>query len=457
MMRLFLIIFLVVTFGIQSNAQKTISDETEFVQKKKFKVKSQRRLKKQLDKLPIFKNSFSGLCVYDIAKKKYIIEYNSDKYFTPASNTKLFTLYAGLKTLENNIPTLYYTEKKDSLIIWGSAAPTLLYSVFNDSTAYNFLRNSKKQIYFSNTNFLNKHFGYGWAWDDFNDYYSKELTALPIFGNAIKVTLYPNGNWDVNPKQFKDSIKVMGYGKRFRIKRELNSNKFNMWLSATNDTLHKEIPFISSSELSLVLLSDSLNKIIIPINRLMLKKDIINTIYGIKSDSIFKTLMLESDNYLAESVILMSASHYGKIDSLKTTYQIETITDSLLSDITQKPRWVDGSGLSRYNLFTPQSMVEILIKIRTETLLKNGNMNSLFEIFPTGGQTGTLKKRFTNYPPFIYAKTGTLSNNHNLSGYLVTKSGKLLIFSYMNNHYKYKTSTIKKQTDKILEDFYLYY
>ena len=102
-------------------------------------------------------------------------------------------------------------------------------------------------------------------------------------------------------------------------------------------------------------------------------------------------------------------------------------------------------------------MVEILLKIRTKVLETDGNMDKVFELLPTGGNTGTLDGRFKDYSQFIYAKTGTLSNNHNLSGYIVTKSGKLLVFSYMNNHYRYKTSTIQKQTDTILKDFYLYY
>jgi D-alanyl-D-alanine carboxypeptidase/D-alanyl-D-alanine-endopeptidase (penicillin-binding protein 4) len=458
-MRLLATITLQILLSITSNAQpknSEVLDEVTLVITNKFKVNSERRLIKQLKTLPVFENSFSGLCVYDVKKEKYVIQYNSDKYFTPASNTKLFTFFSGLNNIDTKIPVLYYVEKNDSLIIWSSGAPTLLYSVFDDTTAFNFLRNTDKNIYFSDSNFKNNHFGLGWAWDDFNDEYSKEVTPLSVYGNAIKVTLFPDGKWNVNPKQFRDSIEVMGYGEKFKIKREFDSNQYKMWLINSTDTLQKEIPFITSTQLSLELLSDSLKKSIVAISK-NFGDERIKTLYGIEADSIYKVLLQDSDNYLAESIIMMSSLKLGQNDSIKTSLQIDKILETQLDDLAQKPRWVDGSGLSRYNLFTPQVMVEVLIKIRKKALITDGNMDRVFELLPTGGKTGTLEDRFTNYLPFIYAKTGTLSNNHNLSGYLVTKSGKLLIFSYMNNHYKYKTSTIQKQTDKILEDFYLYY
>src|ERR1700759_169377 len=38
-----------------------------------------------------------GICLYDPTTAAYKYDYQSDKYFIPASNTKLFSLYAGLK------------------------------------------------------------------------------------------------------------------------------------------------------------------------------------------------------------------------------------------------------------------------------------------------------------------------------------------------------------------------
>jgi len=45
---------------------------------------------------------------------------------------------------------------------------------------------------------------------------------------------------------------------------------------------------------------------------------------------------------------------------LSTEWTIDSLLKTDLKDLPQKPRWVDGSGLSRYNLFTPQSFVWLL-------------------------------------------------------------------------------------------------
>src|SRR5690606_33839696 len=115
-----------------------------------------------------------------------------------------------------------------------------------------------------------------------------------------------------------------------------------------------------------------------------------------------------------------------------------------LSDLTQPPKWVDGSGLSRYNLFTPESMVQVLNKMYDEF-----PKDRLFSLFPVGGVSGTLENWYPGNPePYIFAKSGSLSNNYNLSGYLITKSGKTLIFSFMNNHYLESTTGVKNHMQR---------
>jgi D-alanyl-D-alanine carboxypeptidase/D-alanyl-D-alanine-endopeptidase (penicillin-binding protein 4) len=52
---------------------------------------------------------------------------------------------------------------------------------------------------------------------------------------------------------------------------------------------------------------------------------------------------------------------------------------------------------------------------------------------------------------FIYAKTGTLSNNCALSGYLITKKGKLLIFSVLVNNYQTGATPVRKAVEKFLQ------
>ncbi len=109
-------------------------------------------------------------------------------------------------------------------------------------------------------------------------------------------------------------------------------------------------------------------------------------------------------------------------------------------------QWVDGSGLSRYNLFTPRALVEILALIYGQL-----SWNEITMIFPTGGVSGTLKNWYPGNPPYVFAKTGTLSNNHCLSGYIKTNSDRILIFSFMNNNYLSPVSDVKREMQRVLE------
>jgi D-alanyl-D-alanine carboxypeptidase/D-alanyl-D-alanine-endopeptidase (penicillin-binding protein 4) len=106
---------------------------------------------------------------------------------------------------------------------------------------------------------------------------------------------------------------------------------------------------------------------------------------------------------------------------------------------------VDGSGLSRYNKFTPRSINELLQKIYNEY-----PEELILEIFPKGGETGTIKNNFIAQTPYIIAKTGSMSNVYNLSGYLVTKKGKWLVFSFMNNNFEVPSAFVKQEMEKIL-------
>ena len=86
-----------------------------------------------------------------------------------------------------------------------------------------------------------------------------------------------------------------------------------------------------------------------------------------------------------------------------------------------------------------------------ELLYKEIPHDKLFNLFAVGGKTGTLKSNYGGKKPYIYAKSGTLSNNYSLSGYLVTNSGITLIFSMMNNHYTKQNWQVRQELQKLLE------
>ncbi|RLD68452.1 MAG: hypothetical protein DRI95_02965 [Bacteroidetes bacterium] len=413
-------------------------------------LKNSNTFNKKLTDIPEFQNSFTGFTVYDPQTNKYLIEHNADKFFTPASNTKLFSYFTGLSILGDSIPGLRYkTVGKDSLIIWGTGDPTFSHHVIKTSKVYDFLKSQKKRnIYLSQSNDQTSFFGSGWAWDDYNEDYSAENSAFPVYGNVNLISIDRSGNFNLYPPYNKQFLKpdTNISTKNYNFKRNFHDNEILYNINGVQESDSIEIPFLLNDSLLIGLLEDSLKVKIqfTDYDDLSGSKEI----YSYPADSLYKKMLQPSDNFLAEQIILMASNEL--FDTLNTQRTIRYVQDSLLTFITNQPRWVDGSGLSRYNLFTPRSYVELL-----SYLQKNIKKERLFDVLATSGKYGTMKKRFTEFtPPIFYGKTGTLSNNHNLSGYLIAKSNKILIFSFMMNHFRNSTSKMKEVMDKIIVDLY---
>lgn len=406
-----------------------------------------------LQEFHAFKTGFTGIMVYDPALKKVIYEHNSDKYFTPASNTKLFTFYAGLKILGDSAPAIKYTVRNDSLIFKGTGDPSLLYDQFESARVLDFLKNRNENLFYSPPTFTEEHFGPGWSWDDYNYYYSVERAAMPIYGNYVAFDFDPDKDIPAVKPQFfsqflrKDSLATGNYP---GVTRERHGNNFKYHHQPGAEKRSRVVPFIHTSQLLAKLLSDTLDKPVAVLEPGIADFQEGKMIYSTPMDSLYKRMLQISDNFIAEQILLMTSGVLA--DTLKTNITLKYMTENHLQDLPDKPIWVDGSGLSVYNKFTPRSVVRLLEKISEEV-----PQNRLFHLLPAGGESGTLKNFYKAEKPYIYAKTGTISNVHALSGYLLTKSGKVLIFSFMNNNYTVPSAEIKAGMEIILRNIHLKY
>ncbi len=408
-------------------------------------LKTSKNIEQVFENSAAFKQGFAGLVIYDPETNKTIFDKNGDKYFTPASNTKLFTFYTALKLFGDSIPSIKYTVYGDSLIFKGTGDPSLLYADFNSEKTLDFLRNLDKKLFLLSSNFTESKFGPGWAWDDFNGYYSAERNAFPLYGNIVEFDFKKDQNAPKSyPDNFKDSISTeksenLGAG----IYRDIDANIFRYKNTKRTEASTRLVPFITSAYTSAKLLSDTLRKEVMLLPQKPENIDLDHTIYNEASDSLYKKMLQESDNFIAEQFLLVSAGIIS--DTLETDIAIDYAQENLLNDLPDKVNWHDGSGLTRYNLFTPRSLVKLISKITEE--IGDDKFKSLL---PAGGESGTLKNYYKSDKAYIYAKTGTLRNNHSLSGLLITKSGKTLYFSFMNSNYTVPTSRLKQAMEEIL-------
>jgi len=386
----------------------------------------------------------TGFLLYDPVSKKTLFEHNSSQYFTPASNTKILTFYTSLQLLGDSIPGLKYVIHQDSLIFWGTGDPSFLYrNVWNNHRTYGFLKNAPQQLYYSDSNFQTEHFGPGWAWDDYNFAFSSERTPFPAYGNFYSLALMPNDSVKVFPSLFSPYlIKSKDIRTTNQVVRNKDSNHVIFYPGKRKlmDTLN--VPFRYNDELLVDLLTDTLKRKVTNVN--ILQPPDAAILYSIPSDSVYRELMEDSDNFIAEQLLLLCADAVS--DTLKTEIAINYSKKNFLFDLPDKPLWRDGSGLSRYNLITPRSIVRVWDKIYAKV-----PTDRLFKLLATGGSSGTIKNYFKGEQPYIFGKTGTLSNNYSLSGFLVTAKGKTLIFSWMNNNYPTSVTEVRKSMEPVMK------
>lgn len=383
-----------------------------------------------------FANQFTGLFIYDPETRDTLFSHNADTYFTPASNTKIFTLYTALELLPELLPQLQFQRNGDTIYIRGTGDPTLLHPYFQAGKSLELISGFEHIVYVPHKKKLPP-FGPGWAWEDIDASYAPERSVLPLYGNVVMAGTDSQGTAWIKPEIFSVEISK----ERPENNRKQAENHFYVFSEKADDTL--KVPFKTHTLVLKALLEDALEKNIMVSDTVLPGKW--ETIYGVPADSVYMRMMKLSDNFLAEQLLVQASGMLG--DTLDPTLATAYILKSPLREMKQKPRWVDGSGLSRYNLFTPGSMVYVL-----NELYQCYDRERLLLFFPEGGVSGTLKEYFPGpEKPYIYAKTGTLSNNYCLSGYLITASGKTLIFSFMNNHYMGSSIPVKHQMTPILE------
>ncbi len=399
----------------------------------------------------IITSAHVGISIYEPSSNRYLYQKNAGKYFVPASNTKLFTLYCGLKYLGDSLIGLQYFEKNDTVFILPTGDPTFLHSDFTYQPAYNFLNNQQHPIVVvkSSNNYQPVKYGNGWSWDDADESFMPQRNSFPMFGNVLQLECRKSLSGNMNTTQvepilsdFKINYSVDSSANKSKVHRIQNENVYNVVFCPKDSAVKKTIPFeTNGSETTISFLKKKFNLSSIPENTLK-QPGSLKQIKTQVSDSMFKYMMYNSDNLFAEQTLLMCCN--AAAWSMNEEEMISLLLSKEFKNIPHKPRWVDGSGLSRYNLFTPDDFVYILNKTDKEF-----GETRLKQILPTGGR-GTLKNYYLQDSGFIYAKTGSMSGIFSISGLLFTQKKKKLIFSILINNYFGNSSFLKKAVEKYL-------
>jgi len=306
-----------------------------------------------------------------------------------------------------------------------------------------------------------------WIWEDIGNYYGAGANAFTIYDNLFRITfnsprkagkatkitsLYPKikgleiTNKVVSADNNSDLAYVFGspFDKKRVIRGSIPRNKNAFTIKAA---IH-EPEEILANELIKYLAKEGVF-ISGKIRFEKINKKAFQTVYIHESPTlaeIVKVLNYESINLFAEHLVKQIAvEKYGigsrikGIDLIYEFWQSKGISSEYLF-------MEDGSGLSHFNLVSPEFFTGLLQKMKNNTSF----LNSL----PGAGE-GTLhqfsKQNFPNNS--LKAKSGSMTRVRCYAGYLDLNSGEKVAFSIMFNNFSGSHLKLTKEIEKLLLDF----
>lgn len=411
-----------------------------------FSACSVRQAQKTLLSSEAVKGAHIGIAMYNDTKGQWLTKYQSDHYFTPASNTKILATYLGLQFLGDSLPGWKMAENTDTLFLIPQGDPSFMHPEFSYQPVVDLIKNTKKQVVIvANQQDQFEAFGSGWSWNDYAEDYQPERSRMPIYGNVVHFYQSNKKLTSIKPFYFFRDYVDLDKVEEKSWTRNIAGNRFYT-TTESNKRKYFQVPFSQLDApllLAVDLLKDTLGKNILVQNDAKLPLSSFKTIPTVPTDSLLKIMMLRSDNFYADQIVLMASEQiFGRMDDAGL---IDSVKQSIFSNLPQKMRWVDGSGLSRYNLMTPENYIAILQQMQAkfgEARVKN--------IFEKGGE-GTIAAYYKNFPGTIYAKTGTLGGQVALSGFIYTPKQQKIYFSVLvANHMSPSSTAVRRAVEAYL-------
>lgn len=393
---------------------------------------SSKKIDRWVSKNESLNGSIVSIAIKELKKNKKTYGININTYMTPASNVKILTVLGSIH-FGDSIPILKYKVSRynDTLRISPTGYPLTAHPKYIDKDLEKFIKPYSHILYHKPKIELSK-YGPAWAWDDSNYYFQAERSEMPIYGNVIQVFKKSNGEIETIPDNFKINL---DFKQKEKIYREETHNNFfiNPSLIELGDTIYS--PFIVSRKNTISLFKNFLNTSV-QFDEQELSD--YNTLNSSQVDEIYSAILKDSDNLISESLVANISLRLN--DTISADKGIQLIQNRFNDNISNQIQLFDGSGLSRYNLITPNALISSL-----ENIYQLIGLERIKNIFP---KNYILKER----EDFVWGKTGTLRNNHNYSGYIITDKGRIYVFSIMINHFTNDLTKIKEA----IADFLIY-
>ena len=296
---------------------------------------SKRKIDRMLKKIPAFEQALIALSIEPLMSSKHKAFYQGENYMTPASNTKLLTFLAAIQSFDS-LPALYFNEKDSIMHFKATGYPLLFHPFYPDPELASFFKQKYTWHYHPSKSELDPH-GHGWSWDDYAYYYAAETSPFPIYGNTIQVFVKSN-KIHLIPKAFEQQLVLDTLVQNLH--RERSKNRFYLNPKKLNKTDTLYHPFVTSENLFTRLLQNRIQRPIKLIEQPHSPQKW-NVLYSDQEALIYKALLQESDNGVAESLLnMISQTTFDEMNVKKTIDTLKIQWGHWLPDPIE---WVDGS------------------------------------------------------------------------------------------------------------------
>ena len=385
---------------------------------------------------PMFRSAHWGVLVVDPLSGDTLYSHNAGKLFMPASNQKLLTGATALAQLgpDFRFVTRFATNgpQRDStldgdLIVVGRGDPTFSDSMragdyrnafrdMADSVASRGIRRIHGSLRRAGDAFPDSTYGFGWQVDD-----------LRTSSGAVIDELFVNEG-------------LLPGGRRVR---------------ANGDTVSAPIVIREPAAAFLDALAAALAERHITLDgqadaRTALPDSGLLPMFELRSpplSAILTRMQKPSQNQIAEilfKTLALEKTGVGVADSAQ-----RVVERQLLAWGAQPDGFAvrDGSGMSRHDYVTPETIVRVLDAMRASR-----DFPVWYDALPIAGVDGTISARMKGTPAErnVHAKTGTVDKARSLSGYVTTADGRMLLFSFLCNNFTVPTREVERVQDAML-------
>jgi serine-type D-Ala-D-Ala carboxypeptidase/endopeptidase (penicillin-binding protein 4) len=470
----FLLVFLSAQFGF---IPQTVTAQTPTAPTQTAKTICPAQLGSNLDAIAnqaTFTRVRWGILVQSLNSGQTLYTRDANKYFTPASNTKLLTTAAALQQLGANfrIRTSIYQQEPGVLRVVGRGDPSIsdvqLTALAKQLKAKGITQ--IKKLIADDSYVQGDVVQPSWQWEDVQSDYGAPVGSFMVNENLFTMKLIPQAigkplqvSWvDGNEAGIWKILNLStttanNQATDLSVTRDLSGNvlKIQGQLAANASPFSVTLPVVDPNYFFLRRFRVALTN-----EGISLQETAVATggstqteVAAIQSpplSELVKIINVDSNNLFAESVLnVMAVKQVRKPGQSSSSLGLEVLKATLTQlGVNQMGYFtVDGSGLSRKNLISPEALVQ---------LLRGMSKSAVAPVFraslPVGGKTGTLKNRFrgTAAEGIVVAKTGTVGGVVSLSGYLNAPNYEPLVFSIIVNQSEQPARVLRQAVDEMV-------